>query len=148
MYHCGAHDRPNHCQGEVHGSQTLNLLSLKLESRSYDNDVTADLEGVEEDDEDNDPDYDVELDETRADPLDEAELSKDHHTRGGRRLYDRINDDELNEMNDDLAAPPEPTREELHDHWEQEVLRARDEAVDEGTGDMEASHRIDRGRCH
>jgi hypothetical protein len=56
--------------------------SLKLESRSYDDDATMDLEGVEEDNEDNDPDYDVELDETGADPSDEAELSKDHHTRG------------------------------------------------------------------
>jgi hypothetical protein len=60
------------------------IRSLKLESRSYDDDATADLEGVEEDDEDNNPDYDVELDETRADPSDKAELSKDHHTRGGR----------------------------------------------------------------
>jgi hypothetical protein len=59
------------------------IRSLKLESRSYDDDVTADLEGLEEDDKDDDPDYDVELDKTGADPSDEAELSKDHHTRGG-----------------------------------------------------------------
>jgi hypothetical protein len=60
------------------------IRSLKLESRSYNDDVTADLEGVEEDDEDDDPDYDVKLDETGADPSDEAKLSKDHHTRGGQ----------------------------------------------------------------
>jgi hypothetical protein len=46
-------------------------------------------------------------------------------------------------MDADLAAPPEPTREELHDHWEQEVLRARDEAMDEGTGDTEATELTD-----
>jgi hypothetical protein len=46
---------------------------------------------------------------------------------------------ELDEMNDDLAAPPEPTREELDYHCEQEVLRARDCPEDKGTGGTEVT---------
>jgi hypothetical protein len=54
------------------------IHSLILESRNYNDAAPVDLEGVEEDDKDNDPDYDNELNKTGADHEDEAKLSNKH----------------------------------------------------------------------
>jgi hypothetical protein len=84
---------------------------------------------VEEVDEDDDPDYDAQLDDTGTDALDEFEMNNEHPTRA-ETLYDRIDDDKLDDIHADQAAGSRPTRQELNDEAHEEDTEESTEAME------------------